>query len=120
MARILCVEDDSDLLKLYSKLIRDCGHEVVPENNVPDAMRRLQQGRLQVLITDWTLGKQDATPLIATARKMKIPVMVISGSPDGFAESFSNQADLYLEKPIGTKEFFGFIRDLLVAAPLAG
>jgi len=120
MARILCVEDDSDLLKLYSKLIRDCGHEVVPENNVPDAMQRLQQGRLQVLITDWTLGKQDATPLIATARKMKIPVMVISGTPDGFADSFSNQADLYLEKPIGTKEFFGFIRDLLVAAPLAG
>lgn len=119
MARILCVEDDSDLLMLYSKLIRDCGHEVIPEKNVPDALQQLQQGRLQILITDWTLGKQDATPLIVTARKMKIPVMVISGSPNGFAESFSNQADLYLEKPIGPKEFFGFIRDLLVAAPLA-
>jgi len=120
MARILCVEDDSDLLTLYSKLIREFGHEVVSENNVPDALRRLHQGRLQILITDWNLGRHDAAPLIDTARKMKIPVMVISGSPDGFAESFSNQADLYLEKPIGPKEFFGFIRDLLVAAPLAG
>ena len=120
MARILCVEDDSDLLMLYSQLIRDCGHEVVPEMNVTDAMQRLQQGRLQILITDWNLGRQNAAPLIDTARKMKIPVMVISGTPGGFAKSFSNQADLYLEKPIGTKEFFGFIRDLLVAAPLAG
>jgi CheY-like chemotaxis protein len=105
---------------LYSKLIRDCGHEVVPEMNVPDAMLRLQQGRLQILITDWNLGRQNAAPLIDTARKLKIPVMVISGSQKGFAKSFSSQADLYLEKPIGTKEFFGFIRDLLVAAPLAG
>jgi DNA-binding response OmpR family regulator len=120
MARILCVEDDPDLLKLYSNVIRDCGHDVVAVTSVPDGMQQLQHNKLQILITDWNLGGQDATQLITTAHKMKIPVMVISGSPQAFAQGFASQADLYLEKPVGPREFFGFIRDLLVAAPLAG
>jgi DNA-binding response OmpR family regulator len=120
MARILCVEDDADLLKLYGKVICGFGHEVVMASNVADGMDHLEERDLQVLITDWSLGKDDAAPLISSARKKKIPVMVISGSADGFAESFCKQADLYLQKPIGANEFFGFIRELLVAAPLAG
>src|SRR4051812_33077001 len=120
MARILCVEDDADLLKLYSKVIHGFGHDVVPAANVHDGMEHIESLDLQVLITDWSLGEEDAAPLITAARKKKIPVMVISGSADGFAESFCKQADLYLQKPIGANEFFGFIRELLVAAPLAG
>jgi DNA-binding response OmpR family regulator len=120
MARILCVEDDPDLLNLYSKSIRGFGHDVIAALSVPDGIQQMEERRPQVLITDWNLGKQDAAPLIALARKMKMPVMVISGGADGFAESLSSPADLYLEKPIGPKEFFGFIRDLLVAAPIAG
>jgi len=120
MARILCIEDDPDLLKLYSKVIRDFGHDVVGATNVFDGMEQIQSHDLQVLITDWSLGNEDAAPLITAARKRKIPVMVISGSADGFAESFCKQADIYLQKPIGANEFFGFIRELLVAAPLAG
>ncbi len=120
MARILCVEDDPDLLNLYIKSIRGFGHDVIAALSVPDGIKQMEERHPQVLITDWNLGRQDAAPLIALARKMKMPVMVISGSGDGFAESFSSPADLYLEKPIGPKEFFGFIRDLLVAAPIAG
>ena len=120
MARILCVEDDADLLNLYSKVIRGFGHDVVAATNVPDGMEQIEFHDPQVLITDWSLGNEDAAPLITAARRKKMPVMVISGSADGFAESFCKQADLYLQKPIGANEFFGFIRELLVAAPLAG
>jgi len=120
MARILCVEDDLDLLKLYAKVIRGFGHDVVAASSVADAMEQLEDGDLHILITDWSLGQEDAAPLITAARQKKVPVMVISGSADGFAESFCKQADLYLQKPIGANEFFGFIRELLVAAPLAG
>jgi len=49
-----------------------------------------------------------------------MPVMVISGRADGFAERYCKQAKLYLQKPTAANEFFGFIRELLVAAPLAG
>ncbi len=120
MARILCVEDDVDLLKLYSKVIRGFGHDVVAASNLPDGMEYIESQHLQMLITDWSLGNDDAASLITAARKRKMPVMVISGTADGFAESFCKQADLYLQKPIGANEFFGFIRELLVAAPLAG
>ena len=120
MARILCVEDDADLLKLYTKVIRSFGHEVVVAANVFDGMEQMESQDLHVLITDWSLGREDAAPLIMAARRKKIPVMAISGGADGFAESFCKQADLYLQKPIGANEFFGFIRELLVAAPLAG
>src|SRR3954466_7266461 len=120
MARILCVEDDTDLLKLYSKVMCGFGHEGVGVTNVPEGMEHIEEEYLQMLITDWNLGHDDAAPLITAARKKKMPVMVISGTADGFAESFCKQADLYLQKPIGANEFFGFIRELLVAAPLAG
>ena len=120
MARILCVEDDADLLNLYSTVICGFGHDVVAASNVPDGMEHIEAQHLQMLITDWSLGKDDAAPLIMAARKRKMPIMVISGTADGFAESFCKQADLYLQKPIGANEFFGFIRELLIAAPLAG
>ena len=120
MARILCVEDDADLLKLYGKIIRGFGHDVLTAANVSEGMGHLETRNLQMLITDWSLGNEDAAALITAARKKKMPVMVISGTADGFAESFCKQADLYLQKPIAPNEFFGFIRELLVAAPLAG
>src|SRR5438067_667550 len=120
MARILCVEDDCELLKLYGKVIRGFGHDVVTASNVPDGMQHIEEQHLQMLITDWSLGEDDAAALITAARTRKMPVMVISGTADGFAESFCKQADLYLQKPIGANEFFGFIRELLIAAPLAG
>src|SRR3954468_939548 len=104
MARILCVEDDTDLLKLYSKVIRGFGHYVVGVSNVSDGMENIETQHLEMLITDWSLGNDDAAPLITAARKKKMPVMVISGSADGFAESFCKQADLYLQKPIGSNE----------------
>jgi DNA-binding response OmpR family regulator len=120
MARILCVEDDADLLQLYRKTIGSFGHEVIAVQSVPEGMQQMKSNTLHVLITDWSLGKQDAAPLIAAAREKKMPVMVISGSAIGLSESYSAPADLYLQKPIGTQELFGFIRELLVAAPLAG
>jgi DNA-binding response OmpR family regulator len=120
MARILCVEDDADLLHLYSEIIGGFGHEVIAVQSVLEGMQEMKTNKLHVLITDWNLGKQDAAPLIAAAREKKMPVMVISGSANGLSDSYSAPADLYLQKPIGTQEFFGFIRELLVAAPLAG
>ena len=64
MARILCVEDDADLLKLYSKVIRGFGHDVLAASNVPDGMKHIEAQHLEMLITDWSLGNDDAAPLI--------------------------------------------------------
>ena len=112
MARILCVEDQSDLLLLYIDILQAKGHAVAPFASVAGAMHHLVEEGADLLLTDWSLGLQTAAPLIEAAHSRQMPTMVLTGRLEECGLS-GIQTDLVVEKPISAAELTTFVRDLL-------
>lgn len=86
LARVLLVDDDRSIRKMYGDYLRVHGFEVVEENSAIDALDRLLKGdeKFDLLITDIMMAKMDGWELLDTIRKgmklddLTLPVIVIS------------------------------------------
>lgn len=52
MAKILIVEDEKDLLDLYSDSLKEAGHEIETTDDGQDAFNRMKQGGYDLVLLD--------------------------------------------------------------------
>lgn len=104
-ARILVVEDDSDLRRSLAEALEDEGCEVACAKDGQDALRQLDGPAPQAILLDLTMPGMDGWTFRSRQRSdprlARIPTVVISaafaGDPRGVAAALA--PDAFLPKP---------------------
>lgn len=116
--RILFVDDDAALLARLAQVLSRAGYEVL---TAPDAERALvlaaeEQGRFDLLITDWRLPNRDGAWLAREihARYPAMKLAMVTGIID--VEDLPPGPDpglATLRKPVGNAELVEWVKELL-------
>jgi DNA-binding NtrC family response regulator len=105
MASILVVDDEAGIRELLSDVLRGDGHEVYAAVDGVDALRQLDAGTFDLLITDLRMpGAVDGMDLVrwssSDAPEMGIIVLTAHGTVDSAVEAMKLGARDYLQKPL--------------------
>ncbi len=117
--RILVVEDDPDVRKIPTAILRDQGYEVVEAGNGEDATKRLQDGPpFDLLFTDIVLpGGMNGVEIAEQAQKLQTSIKILYST--GYAENANVQTSklvasgLLVNKPYLRTELLEKVRDIL-------
>ena len=82
--KVLLVEDDSDVRRLYAIALNQRGFEVKLAANGAEAVERIRSERPDVVLLDWLMPLMDGGEVVqrlAQDGTEPIPIIVISGQP---------------------------------------
>lgn len=120
-ARILLVDDDTDLLSLFTIRLQSQGFEVETAESGEQALARLPLVNPNLLITDLRMGEMDGMALFEAVQKINssLPVIVITahGSIPDAVEATKRGVFSFLPKPIDSQKL---IQEINYALTLAG
>jgi DNA-binding response OmpR family regulator len=116
VAKILCVDDDPDVIALKRNILEQAGYEVTTCISAEDAIRELQRGAFDGVVTDWRLGRKRGRAIVEAAKAQSaLPVVVVSGFISEAFQAAEPLADIYLEKPADPRELVKILDTLLDA-----
>ncbi|MBL1126782.1 response regulator transcription factor [Streptococcus suis] len=114
MARILLAEDDFSIQLLVKENLKD-RFTILTANNGLEALELIENGQVDLLITDIMMPVMDGIQLVQETRKLNqhLPIIMLTAKSaiSDKKESFSRGADDYLTKPIDFEEL-----DMRIAA----
>lgn len=120
-ARILVVEDDSDLRRSLAEVLEDEGCDVACARDGRDALLRLSDGAAPAaILLDLTMAGMDGWTFRARQRSdprlARIPTVVISASYDGTPQEIAALApDAFLAKPFELGSLIDALRRVCAA-----
>ncbi len=108
MFRILVVEDDPDLGRLFVKVLERAGYTAILSPSGEDALQKIEDEKLDLMLTDVMMPGMDGFTLTREARDLipGLPVMVITAR-SAFLDKqagFASGADDYMVKPVDVNE----------------
>lgn len=102
--RILVMEDDEHLRRLYSKALSKSGYDVYPASTIEEARRLLASSQFDIFLCDIHMGNGLGTDLVneqrATLSENSTQVIMVSGQARYRAICEEMGVDFYLEKPV--------------------
>ena len=108
MYRILIAEDDSELLALFVRTLEKHGYATIGACNGREAMDALENGYVDLIISDIMMPEMDGYELVRALRDSgnMTPVLMITAKSafDDMNAGFSCGADDYMVKPININE----------------
>src|SRR5215813_5270693 len=114
MARILCVDDEPNIVTLKCTILEAAGHQATPSTSAEDAIEKLEHNAYDAVVTDWRLGDANGRAVLQAAKtNSTMPVVVVSGYVSEAFQAPEPLADLYLEKPINPEELVTIVNELL-------
>jgi DNA-binding NtrC family response regulator len=116
MAKILCVDDEPNVLALKSAILEAAGHKVTTAASADEALKKLAGTHFDAVVTDWRLGDASGRVVVQAAKNREtMPVVVVSGYVSEAFQAAEPLADLYLEKPVNPEELVIIVNELLKA-----
>jgi two-component system OmpR family response regulator len=118
---ILFVEDDADIRSLVADFLSQNGYRMSLARDGRELDRALEVSRIDLLILDVMLPKEDGLSMCRRIRAMSdVPIIMLTarGSEIDRVVGLEMGADDYLTKPFGTHELLARIRALLRRANL--
>jgi len=115
-ARILLVEDDPVLRQSIAEYLVRSGLDVTAVANGLDFYHALAEGTFAIAIIDLGLPDIDGMQLVEYARKntrMRCIILTARASLDTRIAGYDSGADLYMIKPVDTRELAAAIASLL-------
>ncbi|WP_193726032.1 response regulator transcription factor [Anaerosacchariphilus polymeriproducens] len=106
-AKILIVEDDTDINNLIAKIVEKAGHQVVQAFSGTEAQLRLEMDSFDLIILDLMLPGITGEELIELIReKAQMPILVLSAKNglENRVNVLNLGADDYLMKPFENEE----------------
>ncbi|GAB6182473.1 sigma-54-dependent transcriptional regulator [Thermodesulfovibrio hydrogeniphilus] len=102
--KILIVDDEPDMLKLLSMIIRDkTPYEITTTNNPVEAVELVRKGSFDIVITDLKMPGLDGLQLLDEAKKRDedVPVIIITayGTIDAATEAIQKGGFDFITKP---------------------
>jgi DNA-binding response OmpR family regulator len=117
MAKILLVEDDTDLAKTVEEWLAFEHHTVESVHNGSDGMERLRMCAYDAIILDWNLPDMTGLTICQKFRSNQgiTPIIMLTGKSSiaDREEGLDSGADDYLTKPFAMKELSARLRALL-------
>lgn len=100
MAKVMIIEDEKNLLKLYKDELEDDGHEVMSIENGQKVLEGLMEFKPEVVILDIRLGSQEGLELLEQIKNYDrgLPVIINSAYSSYKANFSSWLADDYVVK----------------------
>lgn len=106
--RVLIVEDNSDVRRLYAIGLNQRGFEVKLASNGAEAVERVGSERPDIILLDWLMplmdGREVLDRLSRDGMSPTIPVIVISGQVPPTPENLDPRIECWLTKPVTIDE----------------
>ncbi len=105
MPKILVVDDSATVRKLISNILKGANYETVEAVDGVDALEKLAQEDIDLIIADLNMPRMNGLELIKTIRKdplySDIPIVMLTteGSEEDKKRGFEAGANVYLVKP---------------------
>jgi len=100
---LLLVDDHTDTRLVLSRLLSKCGHEVATTDSEQGALKLLESGRFDALISDIGLPDGDGYDLVREAKR-RLPLSAIAlsgyGTEEDVRRSLEAGFDYHLTKPV--------------------
>jgi signal transduction histidine kinase len=117
-SRILVVDDEKEIREFLSKaLTRIAGFHMEMAEDGEDALKKIEQDKLDLILTDLKMPKMDGLKLITEIAKTKPEILTIlmtgHGTIDSALEAMKRGASDYLTKPINLDELVLRIQKVL-------
>ena len=119
--RVLLVDDDPQVLKLFTTLLRRGGYIVTPARTGRDALRRLESGpEVDVMVLDLDMPDLNGFDVLRALRQARpLPILAVSGA---MGDALLVPAELLgasaaLSKVDAPKRLLGAVNDLLKPKP---
>jgi two-component system, NtrC family, response regulator HydG len=114
MAKILCVDDEPNVVKMKCAILEAAGHDVTSATSAHEALDKLKPSSYDAVVTDWRLGDANGRAVVEAAKDhTNVPVVVVSGYVNDAFQAAEPLADLYLEKPVNPEELVTIVNELL-------
>jgi CheY-like chemotaxis protein len=120
--RILCVDDEPDIVTYLTAVLRDAGFDPSGAKDGEEALQKIREARPDLITLDITMPEMTG---VKTYRKLKensdfkaIPVVIITGVAHEFKQFISTRTQVpppegYLEKPVKPEELLAEVGRLL-------
>ncbi len=114
MAKILCIDDEPNVVTLKCAILEAAGHTVTAASSAHEAIEKLKNSDYDAVVTDWRLGDASGRSVVQAAKSHSaMPVVVVSGFVAEAFQAAEPLADLYLEKPVNPEELVTIVNELL-------
>ena len=114
---ILAVDDNRNALEIIRRILGQSGYEVITSENVPDAVKILNNHRIDLVITDMKMPKHSGFDLVRYVSEnfYDTAVIMITAYPsiEGAVEAIKMGADDFLAKPYTDDELMSVVRQSL-------
>ncbi len=111
-AKVLIVEDNTDVRRLYAIGLNRRGFEVKLAANGAEAMERIRNEKPDVILLDWVMPLMDGREVLdhLAGESPTVPIIVISGHqrPDGLESD--RRIRRWLTKPVSIDELVSEIQ----------
>jgi DNA-binding response OmpR family regulator len=118
MARILILNDETDLVDICGIVLREAGHRVDAFTDESRALDLTASTLPDLFILDWKMkhstGEAVLRQLRTNPRTSTIPVLLVSALPDGGMKARLYGFDGYLQKPFTAQALLHAV-DMLLA-----
>jgi CheY-like chemotaxis protein len=115
--RILIVDDDRALRLALSTLLADAGHHVESAGDGPEALTLLHDHGFDIVLLDIGLPTMSGLDLLARARALAMPPLVImmtaDDTPQSLLEAVKRQAYRYIRKPFPPNTIIEVVNDVV-------
>ena len=111
-ARILIVEDDSDLIVVLVQVLEQEGYRVTAASSRVEALAALSKGGVDLIVADSVLRGGNGDDIAKTAGQREIPIIMISGEPKRIARLRGGPLP-FIEKPFRTAQLVQLVARLL-------
>lgn len=105
---ILVVDDEVNILTLFSAVLSKAGYKAIPARNGAEALDKYYEGNIDMIICDEMMPVMTGNELVKEIRKenQNIPIIMVTakGSIQDKGTSYSSGVDDYMVKPIDCDE----------------
>jgi CheY-like chemotaxis protein len=121
-AKVLVVDDDSDLRELVAELLLHHGYNVVLARHGREALERLYEHCPDLVLLDLNMPVMDGWQFRAEQRRLlepdlvNIPVLILTGADDADQHAATLEAAGAIEKPFDPDRLLHAVRTVLRAA----
>jgi CheY-like chemotaxis protein len=112
--RILIVEDNSDVRRLYAIGLNQRGYEVKLAANGAEAVERIEAEKPDYILLDWLMPLMDGGEVLERIGRngtSSISIIVISGQPAPPQDRLDPRIRCWLTKPVGIDELVRILED---------
>ncbi|HAH05092.1 MAG TPA: hypothetical protein DCM05_00980 [Elusimicrobia bacterium] len=123
MARILIVDDESDMRMALANVLTRLGHSAAEAADGPAALKRLGEGGIDLVLLDMRLPGMDGVQILRRIRESdaELPVIMVTGygSVESAMQVMELGASHYLAKPFSNRELADNVERVLAARKAA-